>query len=52
MANEWDIRVVSAAEFPDDVAMEISEKKPLLVLIVAMHLQGGRQLRYWCKSLR
>lgn len=52
LAQDWEIRVVSAAEFPDDVAMEIANKQPQLVLIVSMHLQGGRQLRYWCKSLR
>ncbi len=52
LAQDWTLRVVSTAEFPDDVANEIAEKKPQLVLIVAMHLQGGRQLRYWCKSLR
>ncbi len=52
MAENWTIRVVSIAEFPDDVATEIAENNPQLVLIAAMHLQGGRQLRYWCKSLR
>jgi predicted PurR-regulated permease PerM len=52
MAHEWTIRTVPSAELPDDVAAEIAEKKPNLVLIVSMNLQGGRQLRYWCNSLR
>ncbi len=52
MSKLWDTHIISAAEFPDDVAREIAAKEPALVLIMSMQIQGGRQLLYWCKALR